>query len=382
METEKLKEYLGIVVDMEQDIFLKNQLIKQLSNQIAVLGKEQIILEPREPVKQSPPENSFRAPAEPKMQAPTRAAIAFGVTTIILLFYVLSSGTRYLSYTLSPIFALGCIAAGVTYAMNRDADARKQSAYKKEMNRYENYIRDYHAQCKKIEQNNQRNLAKYQKDLEVYRRDIANDQLRVISEEIKCAALKVEVERLQTQKQRSQKVLNKIYSENIIFPKYRNLVMVCSLYEYICAGRCDTLEGHDGAYNILEIEIRLDHIITRLDRIIAMLDRIQENQYVVYHAIQETNQRLEMIGNGIGQIVTEFQNTQAAYYRMSENMQENLREVRENNANIRAQFADLQESSALVAYHAERIQKELHYMNRMNYLTGRNDGPFQNTPPN
>ena len=50
--------------------------------------------------------------------------------------------------------------------------------------------------------------------------------------------------------------LQKIYDKNIIFPKYRNLTMVCSLYEYICAGRFTELEGPNGAYNCLETEIR------------------------------------------------------------------------------------------------------------------------------
>ena len=42
------------------------------------------------------------------------------------------------------------------------------------------------------------------------------------------------------------------------------MVMVCSLYEYVCSGRCDTLAGHEGAYNIWEMEIRLDKIVTQL----------------------------------------------------------------------------------------------------------------------
>lgn len=62
---------------------------------------------------------------------------------------------------------------------------------------------------------------------------------------------------------------------------------MCSLYEYICAGRCSTLEGHEGAYNLYETEMRLDQIITRLDKVIANLGAIRENQFMLFSAIQD-----------------------------------------------------------------------------------------------
>lgn len=80
-----------------------------------------------------------------------------------------------------------------------------------------------------------------------------------------------------------------IYNENIIYHKCRNFTSVCSLYEYIDAGRCDRFEGQDGAYNIFETEIRLDRIILKLDAVISRLDRISENQYALYNAIEESN---------------------------------------------------------------------------------------------
>ena len=66
--------------------------------------------------------------------------------------------------------------------------------------------------------------------------------------------------------------------------------MVCSLYEYIRAGRCTELEGHEGAYNILETEIRLDRIILQLDKVVAQLEQIKHTQFMLYSAVQESNQ--------------------------------------------------------------------------------------------
>ena len=55
------------------------------------------------------------------------------------------------------------------------------------------------------------------------------------------------------------------YSKNIIYPKYRGLVPIAAFYEYFNSGRCDTLTGHEGAYNIYETEIRMNIIIAKLD---------------------------------------------------------------------------------------------------------------------
>lgn len=87
----------------------------------------------------------------------------------------------------------------------------------------------------------------------------------------------------------THRVLNSYYSRNIIFPKYRELVAVSSFYEYLMSGRCSQLEGHGGAYNIFESEVRQNLILRKLDDIIERLDRIEDNQYMLYSTIQNSN---------------------------------------------------------------------------------------------
>ena len=43
--------------------------------------------------------------------------------------------------------------------------------------------------------------------------------------------------------------LERVYSKNIIYPKYRNLPALTSIYEYYVTGRCEELSGPYGAYN-------------------------------------------------------------------------------------------------------------------------------------
>lgn len=89
--------------------------------------------------------------------------------------------------------------------------------------------------------------------------------------------------------------LNALYDMNIIFSKYRNFVAVSQIYEYYMSGRCIQLEGHEGAYNIFENELRQNIIILKLNEVLNQLEEIKQNQYMIYQAINEANARLANI---------------------------------------------------------------------------------------
>lgn len=210
-------------------------------------------------------------------------------------------------------------------------------------------------------------MARYVEDKRRYDQDTQSDKVRVENQLVEKAALEENLSVLKGQLIQSRANLEKIYSQDVIFPKYRNLVMVCSIYEYICAGRCTQLEGHEGAYNILEMEIRMDRIITQLDTIISRLSAIQQNQYVLYSAIQESNRKAESLCSAATSMAKQIEDMNAHQKLSSQQLQD--------------QISRLQQTSEISTYQSERIQKELSYMNRMNYLAGRNDGTFFNLPP-
>lgn len=90
------------------------------------------------------------------------------------------------------------------------------------------------------------------------------------------------------QKTRSETVqlLSDYYSLGLIHEKYRGLVPMASICEYIESGSCDTLKE---AYNKYDLESRLGLIISKLDIVIAKLDSIAANQRLLYRAIEESN---------------------------------------------------------------------------------------------
>ncbi len=92
-----------------------------------------------------------------------------------------------------------------------------------------------------------------------------------------------------------ENALEQLYAENVIFPKYRNLVAVTAINEYLLSGRCDKLEGPDGAYNLYEMELRQNIIIAQLSSIIDNLEQIRSNQYSLYEELQKSNYTINEI---------------------------------------------------------------------------------------
>lgn len=367
METSQLKEYLEIVVDMERAIFEQNEAIDRLSTQISSIKDEELNIPPEKPlVSDNPPLRPTVTQEPPEKPGCGTIGIGCIVGFMIAIYSQLCfemSGGVVILYVIGGTILGALIARGIV--------AHWLKAKSKT---------DYQLCLDDAEQLYQEELAIYQSQHQiqleeaerVYQERLANYQQRCIesAERTKKAALQKEywqheLDLLVQQNKSSKASLSKIYSADIIFPKYRNFVMVCSLYEYICAGRCYALEGHEGAYNLLEMEIRMDRIITKLDMVITKLEQIQGNQFILYSKMTEANQWLSNLSYQFYQT-----NSTIEGFHGDINMLAN-------------RMAELKESSECTKYHAERIDKELAYMNRMNYLTGKNDGTgiISNYPP-
>ena len=87
----------------------------------------------------------------------------------------------------------------------------------------------------------------------------------------------------------------KVYGLDVIYKKYRDLVSVTTIQEYFESGRCSSLYGYTGAYNIYENEVRQNTIISRLEDILVSLDQIKQGQYALFLAIQEGNRMTQEI---------------------------------------------------------------------------------------
>lgn len=419
MKPEELKEYLGIVVDMEKNIFMQGQTMLQWEREIAGLGKAREFQVPSQPEKKPLPKKvgTENAPPEPipPMQPKIikRRKFIFWIICAVITVWgwagAITAGAM-LPYALVGAPVAGAFYGAVVVGIMRFADMLTSNGYGRIKRDYQNQKKQYlsaveayphvleqyrqkrqqewRQACEKVEQANEAARREYQEKLDAYQDDVLKDQQRVRLENIKKEVLQAELSQMRELNAASKKTLEQIYNKKIIFPKYRNMVMVCSLYEYVCTGRCDTLEGHEGAYNLLELEIRLDKIVTRLDRVIEVLGRIQQSQYMVYSAIQDANRQSAKILESTYQMTDQLQAFQASNWKMLGGIQAGVQrsilaaeQQSVTMAQMTQQLSALQATSALTAYQTERTRTELHYMNRMNYLSGKNDEVFFNLPP-
>lgn len=349
MSVDTLKEYLSIVMDMEQSIYLQENLLSNIDGEIEQLRTPKQFNTPVKPIEPMYPEPEhhsfffflFFALALPFMEP--LLGIGLLISTGIAADFL---GVSFLAVVPTAYIL------GVIYYQSSKQKKEKVSIEVE----YQTHMQEYYSQVKR-----------YEKDVAKIQRQREQDE---VERKAKSFFLEKQKEQVKQGLSLSKKHLQSIYDKNIVFPKYRNLVMICSLYEYICAGRFTELEGPNGAYNCLETEIRMDRIVTQLNQIIDRLDVIRQNQFMLFSAIQSSNQVLGEILDSNSRIEAQLD----SFYNHSVQLNSQIIE-------LNTQIATLQKTSALTAYQTERAQKELSYMNRMDYLSGRNDSVFWNQPP-
>ncbi|MBE6797181.1 MAG: hypothetical protein E7531_02440 [Ruminococcaceae bacterium] len=128
---------------------------------------------------------------------------------------------------------------------------------------------------------------------------------------------------------------NKMYSYNIVYSKYRDLVSVATFYEYFDSGRCKELEGSDGAYNIYENEIRMNTVVSQLTQIIESLEQVKQNQYMIYTAIQETNRLLSSLNASMNKAVS------------------SLSAIKNNTTDMKTYMSQIADNTEVIAYNTE-----------------------------
>ena len=244
---QNLPRYLDKVVSLEKSLFTQDRIINQVKERINSLGHKTNYARPNQPYHQP----VFEKFDDFSTMGYAAVIGAVGGGIIGAFSGGMKRGAIIGAIALAGLWLLLLIAGAVT----SNSDANK--AYKTAMYKYDSAV--------------------------------LNDAKRVKAELEEKERLVEFLDMLKKKRQETGSILQQYYDKDVIFPKYRNLVAVCSFYEYFASGRCSTLIGHEGAYNIYENEVRLERILTKLDEIIQRLDTIKSNQYILYDVIQEGN---------------------------------------------------------------------------------------------
>ena len=143
----------------------------------------------------------------------------------------------------------------------------------------------YEEICKRIENENAEREAAYHENLSKWTQ--SNEEMSI--------AMSQPLEETKT-------LLASLYTMDIIYPKYRNLPALTSIYEYLVTGRCEELTGPHGAYNLYEDEVRKDTVISQLNTVIENLEQIRHNQYMLYEQVCAIQQNTAAIRSELAQI--------------------------------------------------------------------------------
>lgn len=301
MQTARLKEYLKMLVDLEKQLYTQEKVIADLEYTIPRLGYRRNIYEP-EKVK------------DMSISDETGEHLYEGVFFLIGGLFI----GKFIHFLVIPSLIL----AGVLFIAA-----------------WVNYSKDLDWHDKRVEE--------YNKALQNYRVAVLQDSVRVENELKRKVLLEAQLKKLKSMNAKTKMILQKLYNRNIIHPKYRGLIPVCSLYGYFDTGVCTQLEGHEGAYNKYDTESRLDYIICKMDEVLKHLEEIKSNQYQLYSAIQESNAQFDKLISNTNYMMGQLDGIQA------------------QGAQLDARVASLQMTSALTLYETACNRQETAYLRRM-----------------
>ena len=294
MTSQELLEYVRRVKDLEIGVYEAKQIDDKFpESYVAQMPKRPA--EPRYLSGMIPP-----PPQEPDEQNTGGAAAACFIVALVFLFFGINSlsALNFLIAGLATIVAVGILIDG------KRRQEREEEEYQAKLQEYENNLGQYQLRLSEIESENQKKRDMYEKQLVAYSEEVADYESRG----------KAVMHELFDAKWNLEEALISLYEEGIIYSKYRNLVAVSTIYEYLASGRCDQLEGPNGAYNLYEMELRQNIVIGQLSTITEHLEQIKENQYTLYYEIQNANRNSESMLSSIGDDVkfSAYQNAATA----------------------------------------------------------------------
>lgn len=284
MRKEELVRYFEDAIALETEIITQENLVSQFEAMSE--NKKPVLVERKVQVGRPDPNG---------LDKETNAATFFITTmTITLLFAQLTILGMAAEPSFVPLIAM-VIIDGIILAIYLPEKKEWEEKYSEQMKKYNE---DY-KMC--LEEN------KTRKEEFIYNQKCWEDS---------CTKMRATLEKPLKE---TKENLERVYSKNIIYPKYRNLPALTSIYEYYVTGRCEELSGPYGAYNLYEDEVRKDKVISQLNTIIANLEQIKQNQYKLYEQvcqIQSNTNRMAWELNAIKGYVIELTNLTAlnTYY--------------------------------------------------------------------
>ncbi len=296
LSTNDMIQYLKQIVSMEINLYTQKKAIQ-------VAKRKLVKIEPKKEVIEKPELKTVSKPDPNKYHPAFNRFILFLANRfwIILAIGILIALVVFPSQPPVKI-VVAIISAGIVFFMYKCSQPLKEDA-EDNIYFYNRAIKDLQSYKEDVAKAND----KYTREMDEYNKkqkkadEKYKHELAIVNKNYDAA--KKAVLQMNEPYDNANQILQQLYDFDIIFPKYRNMVAMCTIFEYFESGRCTELGGPNGAYNLYESELRQNLIISKLDTIIDKLEEIKENQYLLYSEIRNTNNLLEGIGNDVSKIL-------------------------------------------------------------------------------
>jgi len=289
-----LKEYLKQIVSLEGSIYRQEKINQEARYKLGYYNPESICIDaPQKPQDIQPP-----ALPRPTFKRPGISQVIFsGVAIVLGILFIIIKSIMGVNVAMlgGPLIMLGIIIIALWGYIYSGA----KKTYNEEMEEYAREWLRYKKEKESREKTYEEEMDEYQRAMQKYEQDVSKASSDYEKNYTKAKSM---IRQMDTNLKETKRILKNLYELDVVFPKYRNIVAMCSIYEYIAAGRCTELEGPNGAYNLYEAELRQNLIINKLEEINRNLKAIQSNQYMLYQELTQLNHTMDRVAKDIAAI--------------------------------------------------------------------------------
>lgn len=352
MENISLKQAIFAIYDMELNNYLMTRAIQSLNdaiNKSLPREKNDDYNKPWKPTEPSAPANEqgigTNAVAAAIIGAICGAVVKFivGIIKYLIAYNNAPEGGQDAVVDIAPslifsgfwvwvaIFAVIGFVIGVFVGISGYNEYKaKQKVYKAECEKYEISLKEYEIDyAKYIEEKN-----RAEREWEA-------------KKAARKSALEQQKNQLRTKIQESNVLLNNLYNTVGVDAKFRNIVPIAYMNEFLKLGISTKLEGADGLYYLVMKELRMDQMQYQLDTIITKLDTLIDQQHSIYGELLNLNMRCD--------------NIISSTIRQTDALLAHNHLINDQNALL----TQIESNTALAAYNTERVAKEQEYQSYM-----------------
>ena len=275
---QELVDYLQRAIALETDVSTQEMIVREYEGDSDI--RKPHYLEIKEPKKPEQPQYSS--------YFDERVYVIFGAVImlmgILFLFFPLMGDDA--GFKLAAFFGVVFLIWGpIWFFPNINKARAKKQENERLAEKYDMELKNYRTKLEEVKQKNDRNRSDYQGEMSEWERSKSLNMV-ILSSHIT----------------ETKSLLDSFYSLNYIYPKYRNLPALTSICEYFQTGRCDSLIGPHGAYNLFEDEVRKDTVISQLSAVIENLEQVRKNQYLLYQQVSMIQKEAQSVASDLKQI--------------------------------------------------------------------------------